>query len=251
MYFQTDESVRIKATSSNVFMEFGCPGDIINITCSQDGSSNVTITKATYGYNNDYCAKACCISSPLYDCREDMETVNGDFFDFLQFSCDGKPFCSAEFNGYIMDTDCSGNNADYVQIFFDCQPVVEGPVAFDVGELYEDGVATDEVVPYLEVFENFGSHYNLAAYSFVCPTRGIYTFSATILVLDDRLDFVIYRNNQRLSYLRGLAAGMSYNSVVSECNAGDVVWVNSERGGNLEITQSRSIKFSGFLLYRF
>ena len=128
------QDVRVQEATSRVYMSIGCLGDVISMTCSTNGSSNITISKATYGLYDLACSSGCCAPNPYFDCDEDMQTVNSDFFEYLQYICDGQSSCSFEFNGYVMDT-CSASVADYLQIFLECSSVEDGPIAFMVRNL--------------------------------------------------------------------------------------------------------------------
>ena len=124
------QEVKVQETTKMMYMDIGCRGDVINMTCLTDGTSNITISKATYGLYDMTCTDACCAPNPLYDCMEDMNTVNPDFFEYLLFVCNGQPSCDVQFNGYFMNTECGGADADYLQVFFECSVVFEGPIAF-------------------------------------------------------------------------------------------------------------------------
>ena len=244
------ESNSNRPAVQRVYTEVGCPGDVITMTCSVDGSSNITISKATYGLYATSCSDACCVPNPLYDCLEDMQAVNPDFFDYLKFICEGEPSCNVEFNGYFMDTDCGSLDADYLQILFECTAFGEEPVAFMVRNLETEYLNADDVVPWLEVVTNYGGNYKPENYSFVCPYNGVYVFSVTILTLNDQIRVRVMKNDQELFlvYPHGETHDMGSGSGVVECTSGDVVRVVVEVGGRFYATTSSYHVFSGFLL---
>ena len=242
----------MQETTSRTYMGIGCGGDVISMTCSTDGTSNITIAKATYGSYDMTCSDSCCAPNPVYDCVEDMQTVNPDFFEYLQFVCNGEQSCNVEFNSYVMDTYCAGVYANYLQVFFECSHVIEGSISFMARNVEREHLISTEVVPWRDVITNFGSHYYPATYSFICPVSGIYVFSVTTRTYNDHIWVCLLRNDHEL--LRVYVDGengdydMSSSSSVTECRAGDAVWVIVGSGGSFVAHTWNYHVFSGFLL---
>ena len=148
----------------------------------------------------------------------------------------------------------TGIDSNYVQIFFDCLPTDDSaPVGFTAIFNANVNVTTNQVFPFGSVLSNFGGHYNARSYSFVCPTSGVYSFTCNFVTDNSLLNVGLYRNNASLV----LSAGHDANeldtgsmSVVTQCNAGDVVWVNALSPG--KVTNSLQMThFSGFLIQPF
>ena len=118
--------------SNSIFMSIGCRGHQITLSCSAGKESQITIHKATYGSFDHTCSVSCCAPNALRDCTEDMQTAHSDIFENLQQQCDGEQTCSFEFNGFVMDTSCNSDEANYLQVFYDCSNVAQGPVGFMV-----------------------------------------------------------------------------------------------------------------------
>ena len=233
-------------------MNIGCRGDGISLTCPADRTSNITVSKATYGLYNMSCSDACCAPNPSFDCGEDVQTVNPDFFEYLQFICNGQSSCNFEFNGYVMDT-CSGADADYLQVFFDCSQVVDGPIAFMARNLERNQLISREIVPWLNVLTNFGDHYYPQTYSFVCPISGVYVFSASIRTTSDYISVMLYKNAQRMSFTSASDDNSSDTgscNFVAECWPGDIVWVRVSTGGYFSTASGDIQTFTGFLLHK-
>ena len=232
-------------------MEIGCVGDVIRMVCSTDGTSTVKVSKATYGLYDISCFDACCAPNYVYDCVEDLETVNPDFFEYLRVICDGQPFCSFDFNGYVLDS-CISSVADYLQVFFECSDVSESPIAFMVRNVEREQLLSYEVVPWRDVITNFGGHYYPETYSFVCPVNGVYVISITVRTYIGQSWVYVLKNDEEL--FRVIADDenydivMSSNSGVIECQAGDVVWVLVADAGKFNANTDNYHLFSGFLL---
>ena len=181
-----------------------------------------------------------------------FRSVDSSTFEDLQQHCDGEQSCSYEFNGYVMDTSCNNVNADYLQVFYDCSHVTQGPVAFMVRNLERQQLSIYDVVPWRDVVTNFGVHYDVTSRSFVCPYNGVYIFSTTILTFNDIIGVYMYKNNDELVMVfaddENVDLDSSSGSVVTECLSGDVVWVQVEVGGNFLSHTSNYHFFSGFIL---
>ena len=132
----------------------------IHLTCPAGEESRITIRKATYGSYRAPCSESCCPPNAKWDCTEDMQTVDSDRFEYLQQQCDGEQSCSYEFNGYVMDTSCNSDDADYLQVFYDCSHITQGPVAFMVQNVERSYLSNDEVFPWRDVAANLGGHYH-------------------------------------------------------------------------------------------
>ena len=169
----------------------------------------------------------------------------------MQARCDGKASCRFEFNGYVMDTHCSGKVADYLQVFYECDSIGiqrEKAAAFMVrvqsGPLLEVG----QVLGLNDVITNVGSHYNNRTYSFACPYHGVYSFSVTIARHADSLSLAIYQSKKLLSYIEDDSdiASLATASVVTECFPGETVYIETESAG--ELCAAEAHLFSGSLL---
>ena len=128
-------------------MAMVCARDIKTLTCSIDGSSNITIKIATFGVYNFTCSYTCCPPNHVRDCTEDAESTAPKFFKFLEMYCNGEPSCSVEFTGHSLNTECGGVEGDYLEIFYECSSKAEGPVAFMSVELNQTFLQQGQVVP--------------------------------------------------------------------------------------------------------
>ena len=231
-------------------MSIGCRGQNIDLSCIGE-DSRITIRKATYGSYYLDCSESCCPPNPKWDCTEDMQTVHSDIFEYLQQQCDGEQSCSYEFNGYVMDTSCNSDDADYLQVFYDCSHITQGPVAFMVQNVERNSMLEEEVVPWRDVYTNFGLHYHPDTYSFVCPYRGVYIFSVSFSVFNDFFGVYLFRNDNILSFAVADDGNNDFDSTssfaVAECLPGDVVWVRVGFNGTLWNSLHHNW-FSGFLL---
>ena len=149
-----------------------------------------------------------------------------------------------------MDT-CSSTHANYLQVFFECSPIAEGLISFMARNNVETSLSTNDVVPWDVVITSFGSHYNPKTYSFVCPVHGVYAFSATVVTCSHYIRAEICLNGGVVVFIRADNSDDDYDmassSVVIECQAGDVVWVNVGSGGSFSGDYFDDV-FSGFLL---
>ena len=142
-----------------------------------------------------------------------------------------------------------------MQVLFDCLPRdSSGPVGFSSKVSVSYDAAEYEVIKFDNVLSNLGGHYNSDTFSFVCPDQGMYLFSVTICTHEDSLWFRLYKNSDVLSY--GIAnddstdADCSSPTVITECEAGDIVWVMNQHAAYIYATYKAPV-FSGALLHRY
>ena len=215
--------------------------------------SRITIRRATIGLFSTPCSDSCCAPNIRRDCSNDLQTDHSDTFEQLQQQCDGQQwYCSYEFNHH--EIKCSVNAADYLQVFYDCSNIEQGPVAFTAQNLRWDSLESEAVFPYRDLISNYGNHFSYFTYSFTCPYDGVYSFSVTIRAYNDDFGVSLNRNRERLVRVYANALNgewdSSSGSVVTECLSGDVVWVEVEEGANFPQIVQKFHHFSGFLLNR-
>ena len=108
------------------------------------------------------------------------------------------------------------------------------PVAFSVWA--NSGTNThytiNDRVVFDEVISNFGGHYSTNTSSFVCPWNGVYMLSAHIQGFNSSIVLVdLMRNDEVLAQAWGDSIPGFYNrasnTVITECNQGDELWVRS------------------------
>ena len=181
-----------------------------------------------------------------------MQSFDPGMFDYIKSLIDGQPNFSIEYNWEYNMSICNVAEPNYLQIFFTCSPVVLQPAAFMVRALKRDYLFENEIVPWKDLITNVGGHYNIQSYSFVCPVKGVYVFSASVLTNGDYIRVEILKNQE---YLVGIRAensdyDMSSSSGVIECDAGDVVWCRVGFGGYFRSHTHDDNVFSGYLLNR-
>ena len=125
------------------------------------------------------------------------------------------------------------------------------PSAFTATNDQNRGYNTSNVVIFDVIVTNIGNNYLAETSTYVCPRQGIYLFSVTILNLTgyEMIADLMY-GDKRLGTAR--AENDNYNqatvTVVTECAAGEQVWVKSN-GDNYYVHHYRNANsFSGYLL---
>ena len=235
-----------------MYIEHGCLGDILSLSCPDSGE--ILITRADFGVYYLACSD-CCSPNPVHDCFVDVQTVAPEYFDFLKFQCDSQNSCSFEYTGYLVDECQAGYVADYMQVLFDCLPFnSSGPVGFTAKASSSYNVVVYEIIQFDNVLSNIGGHYNPNTCSFVCPDHGMYLFSVTICTNEDALWIRLYKNNDPLTFAYAnnddTDVDCSSPTVITECDAGEIVWVMSWSNGFIYAGNEVPV-FSGALLQRY
>ena len=115
-------------------------------------------------------------------------------------------------------------------------------------------LSLDSVVPFNGVISNFGCHYSTDTYAFTCPVHGVYTLSMAINQYNkDYERAILYRNDEEL--IRGAAADAGSRdstsaTVITECNAGDQVFVIAGQYGGRFDGNLSPCHLTGFLLHQ-
>ena len=118
-------------------------------------------------------------------------------------------------------------------------------------------LSTNERVPFDDVITNFGGHYNADTYLFTCPVHGVYTFTMATNQYDhDNIQTGLLRNEEiiiRVAAEREAYRDSSSATIITECNAGDSVYVRVLLGGRFEGEGGvyNPCHFSGYLLHKF
>ena len=115
-------------------------------------------------------------------------------------------------------------------------------------EVFDDG----ETITFPETKYNRGNHYDVQTSSFTVPYTGTYLFTINIVnVYESWMGAYLVRNTEDVIYLIGdpLGTFMSTNSVVLQCQAGDVMYVRSSRDGCAVRAYDAATTFSGVLLH--
>ena len=73
------------------------------MTLSCPTGRNISLTRAQWGHYYLACSSDCCAPNPAYDCTVDMGTVEPDWFEYIQFQCDGKQSCEVDFILYAIN----------------------------------------------------------------------------------------------------------------------------------------------------
>ena len=114
-------------------------------------------------------------------------------------------------------------------------------------------IVSGEIVSFDDVISNFGGHYSTDTYTFTCPANGVYSFSmSTNKSSGWAIRGILFRNSDEL--IRAHASDDMYRdsasaTVVTECSAGDQVFVSvDEDTGYFDGTESPWY-FSGYLLH--
>ena len=236
-----------------MYTNIACLNDVINLSCSNGRS--ISVTKAHWGKYNLACDEgSCCAPHPAYDCTVDMATAEPDLFAYIRNQCDGQQSCDIDFIAYAVNECEADYYADYEQVFYDCFPFdTTQPVGFSAILTKDTSLSYGTVVPFDDVISNFGGHYSTQTYSFTCPVHGVYIFSMSINQYDNNnIRGIIYRNKDEL--IRSTAADGGYResasaTVITECNAGDQVFVSVEFGGNFDGELS-PCHFTGYCLHK-
>ena len=101
---------------------------------------------------------------------------------------------------------------------------------------------------------NIGNHYDVGSSKFTCPVTGIYAFGVNIMKKNSmvRADVAIVLDGSDLTKayadydtISNLAAS---NFVVTQCSAGQTVWVRAFNDSELE-SYDKHVTFIGFLLH--
>ena len=127
-------------------------------------------------------------------------------------------------------------------------------VGFSAKLLGDRYISSGEVVSFNHVISNFGGHYSNETYTFTCPVHGVYMFSMTMTEHDQtHVRGILYRNDDAL--IRSTADnGGDFDSasatVVTECNAGDQVYVTADLEGIFDGDRSPS-HFTGYLVHHY
>ena len=113
--------------------------------------------------------------------------------------------------------------------------------------------AAGERIQFPEVYYNRGGHYNSADSSFTVPLTGTYLFMVNIMSKWEyyQRSFLV-RNSEDVVFLYGDPSGsmMASNSVLLQCQAGDVLYVRATHDDSfVRVYDKAATTFSGLLLY--
>ena len=135
------------------------------------------------------------------------------------------------------------------------------PVGFSA---YEDTITSDygagDVIQFSHIITNVGNHYNSVTSTFVAPYDGFYLFSASVSCDDDvhvRANIMKEGSLLATAYADDLSLTVHETHhqasmvVVTECAAGDRVWVESEDIGQIYSDSSRISVFTGVMLVQY
>ena len=232
-----------------MYTTIGCVNDVMSLTCT--GDRTIVVTKAQWGKYNLNCSE-CCPPNPAYDCFVDMESNEPALFELLKVQCDGLQSCNLEYVSYVINECEIEYMADYEQVFYDCNPFdTTEATAFSVKLNGTRNLRDNEVVPFDDVISNFGGHYSTDTSAFTCPVQGVYMFSMTINQWDyNFIRGILYRNNNELIQSRAdneSSFDSATATVITECNAGDQVFVSAGFGGQYDGSDA-GCHFTGNLL---
>ena len=120
---QSDSFISLRAcfVCLGRFTAFGWLGETINLSCPDQ--STIVITNAILGVYYVSCVKGCCPPSPAdVDCQVAVSKVLPEHWVRLKSKCDSKTVCTHNFNGNSIDGCKLGDQAKYMQIYYDCLP---------------------------------------------------------------------------------------------------------------------------------
>ena len=124
-------------------------------------------------------------------------------------------------------------------------------MAFSAKLLGNTILETGATVPFTDLISNFGNHYNTGTYTFTCPLNGAYSFSMTINQYGgDFIQAIMSRSGTELIRTTADDEGCRDSatvSIVTECLAGEQVYVTVLSGGNFDGGMS-PCHFSGYLI---
>ena len=119
-----------------------------------------------------------------------METEASNYFEFIQSECDTETSCTIEYSfSFSLDSCGDGLLAKYMQVFYSCLPDNEtNPVGFTAvydleGSPQAENLPKNALVPFNKIISSIGGHYNSDIFTFICPYKGIYLFSTSVVDL--------------------------------------------------------------------
>ena len=112
---------------------------------------------------------------------------------------------------------------------------------------------TGDVIIFDQIVTNVGNHYHPNTSTYVCPLKGLYVFSVSVLnTVSNHMKVNLMRENTHLG--SGYSHVGDHNqgalSVVAECERGERVWVRCYGSSYAYVHQSYDWNiFSGFALH--
>ena len=123
-------------------------------------------------------------------------------------------------------------------------------VAFTACPSEDMSYSPGSIIQFGLALTNLGDFYNVDTSIFTCPVNGLYMFSISIFTNDnDYIDANIYKDGSELVQIYSASAGAIHgvNSVLTECNVFQPVWVECAEIGGTVPGNTRS-SFSRVLL---
>ena len=102
------------------YTAIGCVQDTITLSCPDPRTIN--IVSAIYGQYSDAICEECCPPNPMHDCKEQVSDNNFSEWLELKLRCDNTTSCSFQYNGVVINECETEYVADYMQIFYSCEP---------------------------------------------------------------------------------------------------------------------------------
>ena len=242
------------------FIEFGCIGQNLSLSCS---SGSIHVVDAFYGKYEDICVLCCKAPNPLSDCIENVEETRPSDWAAIKLLCDGQSSCVYEYQGSTVDSCLMNYVADYMEISYDCLPMPDVfKAAFTAYFDFRNSnyhVPNNTVLIYDKIVSNIGNGYNSKIGAFICPVDGVYMFSLTVTAggtSGDVAEVHMYINHRLLNgaWARNRNEISEYNSFTAvvnvECLAGDRVWTVTYRD-NVFCSWAFFNQFSGVLIDRY
>ena len=134
------------------------------------------------------------------------------------------------------------------------------PVGFSAYSTTLASYNAGDVIQFPYIITNVGNHYNSVTDTFVAPYPGFYMFSASISSDDNqhvRANIMQEGSLLATAYADDLATTVHTTHhqasmvVVTECAAGDRVWIESEDIGQIYSDSSRISVFTGVMLVQY
>ena len=134
------------------------------------------------------------------------------------------------------------------------------PIGFSAYQSSIITYASGDTIAFPYIITNVGGHYNTTSSEFTCPYNGFYLFSVNIMSDDDEhLRAQIMQNGVLLAtaFSDDLPATVydthhqATMTVVTECAAGDRVWIEAEDAGEIHGDSSRVSAFTGVMINQY
>lgn len=125
-------------------------------------------------------------------------------------------------------------------------------IGFTATPLDNKAYSVGEQVIFDQIYSNIGGAYNASSNTFTCPVTGVYVFTARVTSLGGLMaGLLIQKDGEGIGVCLADTGPTGHRSaastsVVTECTAGQAVWIESTTISNIH--SGKVTSFSGFLL---